>query len=107
MMCRLGLRFEDSPAIGWDCVLVFVRHLDSRSAVYRAQHPEEAAFASPLKQSAILADLFDAIRALEYTFVLANPSKYKRPGVDEGVQRIGRDAIPIAEFNDWYYGGDA
>ena len=98
-------------------MLVFVRHLDSRSAVYRAQHPEEAAFASPLKQSAILADLFDAIRALEYTFVLANlkkgaaapppPSKYKRPGVDDGVQRIGRDAIPIAEFNDWYYGGDA
>lgn len=117
MMCRLGLRFEDSPEIGWDCVLVFTRHLDSQSAVYRARHPEEASFASPLKQAAILADLYDAIRSLEYTFVLAHlkkgaapppePRKYPRPGVDDGVQRIGKDAIPIADFEEWYYGGDA
>ena len=116
-MCRLGLRFEDSPAIGWDCVLVFARHLDSQSAVYRAQHPEEADFASPLKRAAILADIFDAIRGLEYTFVLAHlkkgaapppePRKYPRPGVDDGVQRIGKDAIPISDFEEWYYGGDA
>ena len=117
MMCRLGLRFEDSPAIGWDCVINFVRHLDQTSAVFRAQHPEEFMFASSLKRAAILADIFDAIRAFEYTYVTSHlkkgaappppPKRYPRPGVDEGVQRIGKGAIPIAEFEEWYYGGDA
>ena len=35
------------------------------------------------------------------------PKRYPRPGVDDGVQRIGKGAIPIAEFEEWYYGGDA
>lgn len=116
-MCRLGIRFEDSHKVGWDCVRNFVRHLDQESAVYRALHPEEALFASPLKRAAILADIFDAIREFEYTFACAHtpqgktppipPRKYRRPGVDDGVQRIGKDAIPVADFDDWYYGGDA
>lgn len=113
MMCRLGLRFEDSPLIGWDCVINFVRHLDQTSAVFRAQHPEESVFASPLKRAALLADIFDAIRAFEHTYVTAHlkkgaapppPQRYPRPGVADGAQRIGRDAVPIGEFDKWYYG---
>lgn len=101
--------------IGWDCVINFVAHLDETSATFRARHPEEAMFASRLKQAYILADLFDAIRGFEHTSIAIHtpkgraapspPKRYPRPGVDDGVQRIGKGAIPISEFEDWYYGG--
>lgn len=58
----------------------------------------------------ILADIFDAIRMFNYSFAKhgeKEPRPYTRPWAKDNAQRIGRDAIPISEFNDWYYGGDA
>lgn len=118
-MERLGVRFDEIPeTIGWDAALVYVRHLarDTRSATFRALNPELAEFASAWRQSAILADIYDAIQAFNWSFVYAHtkkgavppqkPKPYPRPGADDGLQHIGKDAIPISDFDQWYYGGE-
>ena len=35
------------------------------------------------------------------------PKRIQRPGVEPDGKRVGRDPIPISDFDDWYYGGDA
>lgn len=35
------------------------------------------------------------------------PKRIPRPGVKPDERRIGREPIPISEFDDWYFGGDA
>ena len=118
-MERLHVRFDEIPeTIGWDAALVYVRHLarDPRSATFRMANPELAEFASPWKQSAILADIFDAVQAFNWSFACAHtkkgaipplePKPYPRPGSDDGLQHIGKGAIPISDFDHWYYGGE-
>lgn len=95
-----------------------MRHLarDTRSATFRALNPELAEFASAWRQSAILADIYDAIQAFNWSFVCAHtkkgavppqqPKPYPRPGADDGLQHIGKGAIPISDFDQWYYGGE-
>ena len=34
------------------------------------------------------------------------PEPIPRPGVTSRKKRIGKAAIPISEFDDWYYGGE-
>lgn len=112
-MAILGLPFECAASrYGWGNLITFVRHLPPESAVYRAKYPDAAAFASSLKRNAILADLFDAVAAFNYTFARAHggkgkqPKPYDRPWADDGARHVGSDPIPISEFNSWYYGGD-
>lgn len=61
----------------------------------------------------MLADVYDAISALDFMFAKAHGSKsgkrpepYPRPWRNKG-ERFGKDPIPVSDFNDWYYGGDA
>lgn len=35
------------------------------------------------------------------------PERIERPGVKRDKRHIGREPIPISDFNDWYFGGDA
>lgn len=71
-------------------------------------------FASELQQSALLADLYDSVQNVLYLFSAAyggkpkKPQRFPRPWADDkdAAQHIGEGAIPISEFNDWYYGGD-
>lgn len=112
-MTLLGMPFEFAArSFGWGNLVSFVRHLPSDSAVYRSEYPDAMRFASDLKQSAILADIFDAIAAFNYTFAKAHggkghkPKPYKRPWVSDDAQHIGSEPIPISEFNKWYYGGE-
>lgn len=74
----------------------------------RALNADMAEWDSRIKQNMILADIFDAVRIFNYSFAKKGekPKPYKRPWANSS-QRIGSGAIPIAEFNDWYYGGDA
>ena len=113
-MTLLGMPFECAAAsFGWANLLTFVHHLPPTSAVYREYYGDASEFSSDLKQNAILADVFDAIQALTYTYAKAHGGKGKKPKpyprpwrVDDGAQHIGSNPIPISEFNDWYYGGD-
>lgn len=65
----------------------------------------------------LLARLIEAVELLDWHFVCKGVKKSKwpsppkpitRPGVKESEgRRIGKEPIPIASFDEWYYGGDA
>ena len=112
-MTLLGMSLEQAAfSFGWGNLLIFSRHLPEDSAVSRAMNVERARFASDLQRSAILADIFDAVMLLSYSFAKVHsktapkkPQPYKRPWGSEA-KKIGSDPIPISEFDSWYYGGD-
>lgn len=111
----LGMTFEQAAdTFGWAELINFMRHLPESSATYRAMNEDAYRFASDLQESAILADIYDAISTFAYMFNRANgghakkPNPYKRPWLadDSSEQHFGKDPIPIADFNSWYYGGE-
>ena len=69
-------------------------------------------FGNPIKQSGMIADLYDTVTAFAYTFAKVyggkgqKPKPYPRPIESDDDNKFGKDPIPISEFNDWYYGGD-
>lgn len=109
----LGMTFERAvESFGWGEVINFSRNLPIGSMTVRSKNKEIIEFASDLKRNAILADLYDLVSAFLYTFARAHGSKsgrpkpYKRPWLSPDEQHIGKGAIPISEFNEWYYGGE-
>lgn len=109
----LGMTFECAvKSYGWGEMLNFSEHLPIESQTVYAKNRELIDFSTDLKRNAILADLYDLVGAFLYTFAHAHGSKsgkpkpYKRPWLAADEQRIGRGAIPISEFNKWYYGGE-
>lgn len=101
-------------SFGWAELANFAEHLPETSATFRANHKDMYMFASKLQQSAILADLYDSLQNMLYLFSVSKggkpkkPQRFPRPWTDDdtSTKRIGSGAIPISEFNDWYYGGD-
>lgn len=110
------MTFEQAAdSFGWGELINFSRHLPDDSATHRATNKDMARFASPLQESALLADIYDAIASFAHMFAKANggrgkrPEPYKRPWsiADDNEKHFGSDPIPISDFYDWYYGGDA
>lgn len=109
----------------WECgrldgrsLARFIIGLDYRSAYYSASHPEDKqsiAWADGSAACALIAELIDTVRAsalaLGYKGTGKRPPKlnpYPRPWRKDGeTQHFGRDPIPVGDFNEWYYGGDA
>ena len=89
-------------AAGKVALISFIQHLPPDSALNRAMNPKEefGEWYTTFKTNAILADIFDA-------FVMANTRKgckattYPRP---KEKQKVGKGAIPISEFWDWWNG---
>lgn len=87
---------------GMLALVSFVENLPPDSALYQAMNPKDefGAWYTTAKTNAILADFFDV-------FVSANTRKgrkakeYPRPKKKQG---IGKGAIPISEFWDWWNG---
>lgn len=111
-MTLLGMPFEQAAySFGWGNLRDFAHNLSTDSATYRALHGDLSRFASPISQSAMLADIFDAVQMFEYIFAKVHggkglkPKPYPRPTENDG-ERIGKDPIPLAEFNKWYNGGE-
>lgn len=111
-MTQLGVRLRDLPyRYGWDALEILVDHAPMDSAFNRWLHKGEAEFSSDLKQSAILADIFDCINRVNYSLSCIfskqkprEPKRYPRPWLeDDSEQRIGSAPIAIADFNSWYY----
>ena len=120
LMTRAGLTLRD-----WECgrldsrsLFRFVNHLGPDSAFYRAAHSEQAEIIAWLDGSAtcaLIAELIDAVRFSANTLAFKGTGKrtpkldpYERPWAKRKAQRYGRGAIPISDFNEWYYqGGDA
>ena len=110
-MTLLHMSFEKAAVFfGWGNLLDFAMNLPQDSATWRSVHPEHAAFSSPIQQAEIIADIFDAVQSFAYMFARfcggkpKQPKPYPRPWRVDG-QQIGSGAIPIKDFNKWYYGG--
>ena len=116
---RLGITLEQIPEkLSWRALKNYAKHIgaDPTSHLYRALNPEIAAYGCGLKQSLVLADLFDALRTFDVHFCNAHRKegtpeiqpleRYPRPGEKKSKTRIGEGAIPIADFAAWYYGDE-
>jgi len=105
LMTRTGRtlsEYMEMGAAGKVALLSFIENLTPDSALARELDPKDefGAWYTTVKTNAILADLFDV-------FVKANTkqgrkaAEYPRP---KKHRVIGRDAIPISEFWDWWNG---
>lgn len=108
-MAGLGVTMDAAHLVGWGNVYDYVHNLDERSATWRALNPELAAFASPVRQSAMLADVFDAVQNTMYAVVkmhhgrMGRPKPYPRPKCGGDGQSFGKGAIDVSGFEEWYY----
>ena len=91
-------------------LLAFARHLGADSAPACEADPDVVWTLVPQ----LLARISDSLELLiwEYTCVHSKGSRPKpprpipRPGVESGEKRVGKDPIPVADFDEWYYGGE-
>lgn len=115
-MSIVHCRLSDIPRkYGWDGLLIVITQAPETSALNRAVNPELYTFSSPLKQSAMMADLFNAIAMFRYEFAAANSGKHRphKPQMyptpfssNENENKVGKGAIPISKFDEWYYSDD-
>ena len=107
LMTRTGRtlsEYIDMGAAGMVALLSFINYLPMDSQLRQAMDPQDEVgeWSTTKKTNMILADLFDV-------FVSANTKKghkakqYPRP---KQKRKIGRGAVPISEFWDWWNGGD-
>lgn len=114
LMTRVGMTLDDVPArLSWRALGVFVRHLDVTSAYVREVEPEASRWVAPESLRPMLADMYDLMASINYNLVAANsrhrprkPKPYPRPGRRDKETVIGRDPIPIRDFDEWWNGGD-
>lgn len=111
------MTLDDVPArLSWRALGVFVRRLDATSAYVREVAPDTAPWLGTERIQSMLADLFDAVVMLDWHLVCANtpkgktrpkrPKPYPRPWARDEETVIGREAIPIKDFDSWWSGGD-
>lgn len=107
LMTRTGRtlsEYIDMGAAGMVALLSFINYLPMDSQLRQAMDPQDEVgeWSTVKKTNIILADLFDV-------FVNANTKKghkakqYPRP---KQKRKIGRGAVPISEFWDWWNGGE-
>ena len=110
-MVQLGVHLADFPrTYGWDALEVFARHLPLDSATRRWESRDEALFASDIGRAALLADIFDAVRAFNHSFAAKGsrrPEPHRRPWTGEKTETYGSDAIPASGFDEWYNSKEA
>ena len=109
-MTRMGARLSDvGRSLPWDALSVFVKWLPADSALYRSMHPKEWQFERMTPY--VLADLYDLVAVLRAEYGAAHtkggkvkpPKPYPRPGFkDPNEKKIGKDPIPISQFDEWW-----
>lgn len=108
LMTRTGRTLQeymDMGAAGMVALISFIQNLPPDSALNRSMNPDDefGPWYTIMQTNRILADLFDA-------FVAANTRKgrkakqYPRPTKK---QKIGKGAIPIKDFWNWWNGKEA
>lgn len=112
-MTRAGATLDDVPCrISWRALGNFIRNLDVRSAYVRELDPDLCRWVAPESLRPMLADMYDLMAALNRNVVAANskhrprkPKPYPRPGKRDKGTVIGKDPIPIKDFDEWWNGG--
>lgn len=110
-MTLLGVPWHLAPRVcGWADLATFAKHLPTGSATWRARHPELAPWTEPLALVNVGADVFNVIARFAHLYASAHskarrpaPNPYPVPWAEDRAVRIGSGAIPVAEFEDWYY----
>ena len=105
-MTRTGRTLEeymDMGAAGKVALISFIENLPIDSALGQELNPKDeyGIWHKTLKTNAILADIYDVL-------VKVNTKKGRTPVPNPRPKErktIGRDAIPISEFWDWWNGG--
>ena len=114
---RWTLRDWEAGTLDHRSLYRFVMGLGVDSALYRARSgcgDKAAAWLDGSAECALIADLIDTVKgaavALGYKGTGRRPPEiepYPRPWGDQGRgTRYGRGAVPIGDFNEWYYGGE-
>lgn len=104
-MTRTGRTLEEymeMGAAGKVALVSFIQNLPVDSALQRSMNPKDeyGPWHSLAKTNAILADIYDAYAAVNARKG-HSPKPYPRPQKKQGV---GKGAIPISEFWDWWNG---
>lgn len=90
----------------------FLTHLPPESATVREAAPDVGGWS---RTDMLLARLVEGVEQLLWVTMCRGVKKSKwpprperivRPGVSDNKRRIGRDPIPIEDFDEWY-GGDS
>lgn len=110
-----GCAFADVPErLSWNALAAFVRGLGPGSSWAERKDPEAAAWGTREKTNAILADIFDLLAIINRNLVAANtpkgktrpkaPRPYPRPHARDAAPVVGRDPIPVGDFDEWWGG---
>ena len=107
-MTRTGRTLDeymDMGAAGKVALVSFIENLTPDSALAKSIDPkdESSQWYTTAKTNAILADIYDAFAAV-HTKHGRKPKPYPRPQESQG-RTIGKDAIPVSEFWDWWNNG--
>lgn len=92
-------------------LLSFVRYLPPDSAL-KQEMDGDASWLTGQRNDMLLAAIHDQLAGLQFMLMrwhgvrAKKPKPIPRPGVSDGVQHVGKGEIPIADFDEWYYGGD-
>ena len=94
-----------------NALMSFIAHLPLESALI-AEMDERGGWS---RTEQLLARLIEAVEMLDWHFCCKGlkktkwpkpPTRIPRPGVDDEPEtRIGKEPIPIHDFDSWYYGG--
>ena len=102
---------DTGRALPESALLSFVMYLSPDSAL-KQELDGDNAWLTGMHTDMLLAAIYDQLAAFQYVYMRANGGKPKkpkptpRPGVSDGTQKVGKDPIPIEDFDKWYYGGD-
>lgn len=98
-------------ALPWGALLHFILNVPRTSALSRELNPttDEERWASGHATAALLADIYDLLNQLNTNLCsqgrrAPHVKPYPRPWIHKGEKRIGRGAIPISDFEDWWTG---
>lgn len=100
--------------LSYRSLIAFIRHLPADSAYFREVEPDVAPWTDGRVTTALLADIYDLLNAFRGTYVNAHSKKkqrqlkpYPRPWLeDKSVKKVGKDPIPIKDFEKWWEGGN-
>ena len=112
LMTRTRFTLDDlGGGLSARALISFLGHLPPESASYASINPDAGGWS---KTDMLLARICEAVESTAWMVACKGvkkshwpqrPKRITRPGVaDDDEKRIGRDPIPISDFDEWYGG---